>query len=133
VIALTLKEQPTVPLEAESISPDAMSGLSHEAVRALPVFLGKRRRRLDDFFEVEGAGSDELEDRVGQAEGSKVGVQVGRCAERVSDDDQPDIAQQARHEERRGDDHPRPRQSASGHGRGVSSEWAAAERGWAAR
>lgn len=60
VIALTLKEQPTVPLEAESISPDAMSGLSHEAVRALPVFLGKRRRRLDDFFEVEGAGSDEL-------------------------------------------------------------------------
>jgi formylmethanofuran dehydrogenase subunit C len=60
VITLTLKEQPTVPLEAESISPDVMSGSSHEAVRALPVFLGKRRRRLDDFFEVEGAASDEL-------------------------------------------------------------------------
>src|SRR5262245_30388464 len=37
-----------------------MSGLSHEAVRALPVFLGKRQRRLDDFFEVEGAAGDEL-------------------------------------------------------------------------
>jgi len=30
------------------------------AIRALPVFLGKRRRRLDDFFEVEGAASDEI-------------------------------------------------------------------------
>jgi formylmethanofuran dehydrogenase subunit C len=60
VITLTLKEQPTVPLEAESISPDVMAGLGHDALRALPVFLGKRRRRLDDFFDVEGAASDEL-------------------------------------------------------------------------
>ena len=28
-----------------------------------PCFLGKRQYRLDDFFEVEGAGSDELEIR----------------------------------------------------------------------
>jgi formylmethanofuran dehydrogenase subunit C len=60
VIALTLKEQPTVPLEAESISPDVTVGLDHDALRALPVLLGKRRRRLDDFFEIEGAASDEL-------------------------------------------------------------------------
>ena len=26
----------------------------------LPVFLGKRQRRLDDFFEIDGAASDEL-------------------------------------------------------------------------
>ena len=61
MITLTLKEQPTVPLEAESISPDVMADLGHDAVRALPVYLGKRRRRLDDFFEVAGASSDELE------------------------------------------------------------------------
>jgi formylmethanofuran dehydrogenase subunit C len=63
VITLTLKEQPSVPLEAEAISPDVMADLSHEAIRALPVFLGKRQRRLDDFFEVEGAAAEELEIR----------------------------------------------------------------------
>jgi formylmethanofuran dehydrogenase subunit C len=61
MLTLTLKEQPTVPLEAESLSPDVLTGSAHDAVRALPVFLGKRRCRLDDFFEVEGDGGDELE------------------------------------------------------------------------
>ena len=61
MITLTLKEQPNVPLEAESISPDRMLGLANDAIRALPLFLGKRQCRLDDFFEVEGADSDELE------------------------------------------------------------------------
>jgi formylmethanofuran dehydrogenase subunit C len=63
MIILTLKESPTVPLEAESLSPDVLAGLRHDEVRALPVFLGKRRCRLDDFFEVEGAASEELEVR----------------------------------------------------------------------
>ncbi len=62
-IALTLKEPPPVPIEAEVLSPDAMDGLTNDAVRALPVFLGKRKCRLDDLFEVEGAGSDQLEIR----------------------------------------------------------------------
>lgn len=60
MITLTLTRLPTVPLEAESISPDVMASLSHDAIRALPVLLGKRPRRLDDFFAVEGAASDEL-------------------------------------------------------------------------
>jgi formylmethanofuran dehydrogenase subunit C len=63
MITLTLKEQPSVPLEAEVISPDVTATLSHDAVRALPVLLGKRQCRLDDFFQVEGAASDELEIR----------------------------------------------------------------------
>lgn len=50
-----------MPLEAEVLSPDAMSGLSHEKICALPVFLGKRQRRLEEFFSVEGSASDELE------------------------------------------------------------------------
>jgi formylmethanofuran dehydrogenase subunit C len=62
-IILTLKEQPTVPLEAENLSPDVMGGLAHDAIRALPVFLGKHQYRLDDFFAVEGAASHELEIR----------------------------------------------------------------------
>ncbi len=63
MLTLTLKEPPTVPLEAEAISPDAVAGLRLDEVRGLPVFLGKRRCRLDDFFAVEGDGGDELEVR----------------------------------------------------------------------
>lgn len=58
---LTLKAAPHVPLEAESLSPDIIGKLSHAEMRALPVVLGKRQQRLDDFFEVEGDGSEELE------------------------------------------------------------------------
>jgi formylmethanofuran dehydrogenase subunit C len=61
MIALTLKEQPAVPLEAEVISPDVMAPLSHDAICALPVFLGKRQCRLDQFFAVEGEAGDQLE------------------------------------------------------------------------
>jgi formylmethanofuran dehydrogenase subunit C len=63
MISLTLKDQPSVPLEAESICPDAVAGLTKTAIRALPVFLGKRQCRLDDFFEVDGEPGDELEVR----------------------------------------------------------------------
>jgi formylmethanofuran dehydrogenase subunit C len=61
MITLTLKEQPNVPLEAESISPDITATLSRDAIAALPVQLGKRQRRLDDFFTVDGEASDEIQ------------------------------------------------------------------------
>ena len=57
----SVKERPSVPLEVEVLTPDVIAPLSRDEIRALPVFLGKRQCRLDDFFEVEGAGSDELE------------------------------------------------------------------------
>jgi formylmethanofuran dehydrogenase subunit C len=60
---LTLKERPHVPLEAEVLTPDVLAGRSRDEVRALPVVLGKRQCRLDDFFEVEGDGSEGLEVR----------------------------------------------------------------------
>ena len=61
MITLTLKKQPSVPLEAETISPDVTANLTHDAVRALPVFLGKRQCRLDEYFDVEGSASDDIE------------------------------------------------------------------------
>ena len=61
MISLTLKDQPNVPLEAENLCPDVMAGLKNDAIRALPLYLGKRPVRLDDFFTVEGEASDELE------------------------------------------------------------------------
>jgi formylmethanofuran dehydrogenase subunit C len=60
MITFTLKDQPPVPLEAEMLSPDVMASLAHAEIRALPVFLGKRERRLDEFFDVDGEKSDEL-------------------------------------------------------------------------
>jgi formylmethanofuran dehydrogenase subunit C len=63
MIVLTLKEQPVVPLEAESLCPDAVAGLALEQVRGLPVFLGKSQCRVDDFFDVQGETGDDLEIR----------------------------------------------------------------------
>jgi formylmethanofuran dehydrogenase subunit C len=60
---LTLKQSPTVPLETEVLSPDVVAPLTHDALRALPVFLGKRQYRVDDFFDVDGPGSNDLEIR----------------------------------------------------------------------
>lgn len=63
MIIVTLKQPTQVPLEAENLIPDITASLSHDALRALPVFLGKRQGRLDDFFDVEGEQSDQIEIR----------------------------------------------------------------------
>ena len=77
---LTLKVPPHVPLEAEVLTPDVIAPLGHDEVRALPVVLGKRQRRLDEFFEVEGPGSEELEIRgdVGRVKWIGRGMTRGR-------------------------------------------------------
>jgi formylmethanofuran dehydrogenase subunit C len=61
MLTLTLKDALAVPLEAEVLSPDVLAPLSHDAIRALPVMLGKRRHRLDDHFTVEGDGAAAVE------------------------------------------------------------------------
>jgi formylmethanofuran dehydrogenase subunit C len=58
---LTLKVQPNIPLEAELLSPDIIAPLGNQEIAALPVILGKRQKRLDDFFHIEGDGSETLE------------------------------------------------------------------------
>ena len=63
MITLTLREQPVVPLEAEVVTPDVTASLANDAIRALPVYLGKKQCRVDDFFTVEGQASDEIEIR----------------------------------------------------------------------
>ncbi|HJZ90669.1 MAG TPA: formylmethanofuran dehydrogenase subunit C [Gemmataceae bacterium] len=61
MLTLTLKDHPHVPLEAEVLSPDRLAGLPLDGIRALPVHLGKRKCRLDDFFDLAGEAGDELE------------------------------------------------------------------------
>jgi formylmethanofuran dehydrogenase subunit C len=58
---LTLKEAPPVPLEAEVLSPDVLAGLSLDAIRALPLYLGKHTRRVEDFFTIEGDPGEAIE------------------------------------------------------------------------
>src|SRR5262245_29947840 len=60
-IFLHLKREPAVPLEAEALSPDVVANLSNAEIRALTIYHGKRQLPLEEFFEVYGEKSDELE------------------------------------------------------------------------
>jgi formylmethanofuran dehydrogenase subunit C len=60
-VSLHLKRPPSIPLEAEAISPDVVRGLSNAEIRALTVYHGKRRLPLSEFFDVEGESSQDLE------------------------------------------------------------------------
>jgi formylmethanofuran dehydrogenase subunit C len=55
-----LKRHPTVPLEAEVLSPDVVANLSNEEIRSLTVYHGKRQLPLSEFFDVYGERSSEL-------------------------------------------------------------------------
>jgi len=59
-ITFHLKRDPTVPLEAEVLSPDVMAALTNAEIRALTVYHGKRQLPLSDFFDVEGEKSGDL-------------------------------------------------------------------------
>jgi len=50
-----------VPLEAEVICPDVMEKLKNAEIGALPVYMGKKHTRLDEYFTVEGEASDQIE------------------------------------------------------------------------
>jgi len=60
-VIFTLKEKLETPLEAESLSPDVIGGLTHDEILSLPVHLGKHKFQLGDFFAVEGQQSASLE------------------------------------------------------------------------
>src|SRR5262245_22258525 len=55
-----LKRPPTVPLEAEVLSPDAVENLSNAEIRSLTVYHGKRQLPLSEFFDVYGERSSDL-------------------------------------------------------------------------
>ncbi len=59
-LALTLHTAPTVPLEAEVLSPAKLAGLSALQAAKLPVVHGNQRADLGDFFQVGGTADGEL-------------------------------------------------------------------------
>ena len=54
-VTLTIKRAPTLYLEAENVTPDALAGKSLDQIRALPVFMGNEQYTLGDYFDVAGA------------------------------------------------------------------------------
>ena len=77
----------------------------------------------------QGPGGHELEDQVRDPERGEERVELRERSAVADDDDRPDPAEDARREERGGDDQPRPRQMAGG-GHGAVSRRA---RGCASR
>lgn len=64
-VTLTIKNQPKLYLEADSITPDAFAGKKAEEIADLPVYVGKEQHRLGDFFEVSGrAGATPAETKI---------------------------------------------------------------------
>jgi formylmethanofuran dehydrogenase subunit C len=59
-ITFHLKRQPTVPLEAEVLTPDVCGELSNAEIRALIVYHGKRQLPLGEFFDVDGERGNDL-------------------------------------------------------------------------
>ena len=59
-IILQLKEPSTIPIEADSISPDRFAERSQREIKALPMFYGRRKVSLGDLFDVAGERSDRI-------------------------------------------------------------------------
>jgi formylmethanofuran dehydrogenase subunit C len=74
-LTLTLREQPDLPLGAEVLTPDRLVG----DIAALPLWHGKERARVDDFFAVSGSGDDvRLEGDFSRVSGIGAGMTAGR-------------------------------------------------------
>jgi formylmethanofuran dehydrogenase subunit C len=76
-LTLTLREQPDVSLGADVLVPDRLAAA--DDIGALPLWHGKERARIDDFFALTGAGDDvRLEGDLSRVRGVGAGMTSGR-------------------------------------------------------
>ncbi|MDY9924243.1 formylmethanofuran dehydrogenase subunit C [Methanobacterium sp.] len=65
MITLTPKEQPEVPIEIDTITPDSLAGKSLDEIKNIPILHGNGQVPLAEFFEVEGeAGATAAETKI---------------------------------------------------------------------
>lgn len=57
-IILTPKEQPQVPLEADTVTPDMFAGKSIDEIKNIEISYGNEKVPISDYFEVEGESSE---------------------------------------------------------------------------
>ncbi len=92
-LTLTLKTEPTIPIEVDGIVPDRLTDLSLAEIAGQEVWCGRTKRRLDEFFKINGQlaedktivwqGNLSRVDRIGQAMSSgtiRVSGSVGNHA-----------------------------------------------------
>ncbi|TFG14327.1 formylmethanofuran dehydrogenase subunit C [Candidatus Thorarchaeota archaeon] len=61
-ILLTLKEKPDIPLEADNITPSQFAGKSLMEIGEIEIHQGNRSLPLEEFFEIEGDGTKEIDE-----------------------------------------------------------------------
>ncbi len=59
-INLHLRKPTTIPIEADSITPDLFVGRKRSEIESLPAFYGRRKVSIGDLFEVDGERSDKI-------------------------------------------------------------------------
>jgi len=59
-VTLRRRESSSIPIEAETISPDRFRGLSETQIARLPAYYGRRLVTLGDLFEIEGVHTDQI-------------------------------------------------------------------------
>lgn len=57
-IILTPKEQPQVPLEANTITPDSFAGKNIDEIAKIAIWNGNKQFRLSEFFDVQGESAE---------------------------------------------------------------------------
>ncbi|MDH5201416.1 MAG: formylmethanofuran dehydrogenase subunit C [Candidatus Bathyarchaeota archaeon] len=67
---LTPTQLPSIPVEAEVISPDVVSGKTLKEIEGLKVYVGNSAHRLGEFFEVEGEVAEAAADQMIVVDGS---------------------------------------------------------------
>jgi len=77
-LTLTLRTAPTVPLEADVLSPDRLSGVSALEAAKLTVVHGNQRADLGEFFQVGGAADGELHLTGDLAQVKQIGTGMAR-------------------------------------------------------
>lgn len=60
MITLNLKNQLSIPLEADCITPDNLKDKSNDQIRAETVYWGNKKMTIGDFFEVDGEKSESI-------------------------------------------------------------------------
>lgn len=60
VVTLRIKDESSIPVEADSICPDFFAKRTNSEIRALPIFYGRRKIAIGDLFSVEGQASDKI-------------------------------------------------------------------------
>lgn len=75
-VVLRLKEPSTIPVEAESICPDLFVNRSNSEILDLPVYYGRRKKKLGDLFAVDGEKSNLITIESGVSNVKKIGARM---------------------------------------------------------